>query len=416
MITKLRSTGFWAKGNYFELTLLLILGVVLFFNNQGDDNGYVISGKINGQNNKRIFLSVSISPWKILKDSTTIIDSKFTFKGQLAEPAPASLRVDGSYNGLDLFLDNSTVTIDATNSDLNTATITGSKENDLYTSFNKTTKPYLVTEDDVNLYSKYETAKDVNNLKKMQALFDDKETKRIAAVKQFAAQNPDAKVSAYLMIVYLSELPYQQLMDAYQQLSSRIKDSGYGKYLQKILVKSEKTAVGRNAEDFVQNDVNGNPVHLSSFRGKYVLLDFWASWCEPCRLENPYLVSAYKKYNSKGFDILSVALEQPDRKENWTKAISDDGLRWTNVSDFKYLKNDVAVQYGISNIPANLLLDREGRIIAKNLSTEKLEKKLEGLFNETKLTYFHYLVKFTFSNCIGRLSAKNTCFKTYNCL
>jgi len=384
MITKPKSPSFWAKGNYFEFTLLLILGFVLFLNNQHDNNGYIISGKINGQNNKHVFLSVNISPGRIQKDSTTIIDSKFIFKGELAEPAPASIKIEGSNNELNLFLDNSNITIDATNSGLDRATISGSKENDLYASFNKTVKPYLVTEDDVNQYSKYETAKDNDKLKKMQALFDDKETKRTAVVKQFVAQNPDAKASAYLTIVYLSELPYQQLMDAYQQLSVRVKESAYGKYLQKLLVRSAKTAVGRNAEDFVQNDASGNPVHLSSFRGKYLLIDFWASWCEPCRLENPYLVSAYKKYNSKGFDILSVALEQPDGKENWTKAISNDGLSWTNVSDFKYFNNDVAVQYGISNIPANLLLDKEGKIIAKNLSTEELEKKLEGLFNEAK--------------------------------
>ena len=135
--------------------------------------------------------------------------------------------------------------------------------------------------------------------------------------------------------------------------------------------------------DFTQADTSGNPVSLSSFRGKYVLVDFWASWCGPCRRENPNVVSEFNKYKDKGFTVLGVSLERPNAKDKWMNAIHDDNLTWTHVSDFKYFENEVAVQYGIQAIPQNLLLDPQGKIIARNLRGEKLQKKLAEIFEGT---------------------------------
>jgi len=128
--------------------------------------------------------------------------------------------------------------------------------------------------------------------------------------------------------------------------------------------------------DFTQNDTLGKPVTLSSLRGKYLLVDFWASWCGPCRAENPNVVKAFNKYKEKGFHIIGVSLDNPGQMEKWMKAIHDDGLIWTQVSDLKGWKNEVAIQYGIQAIPQNFLLDPEGKIIAKNLRGEELDSKL----------------------------------------
>ena len=139
-------------------------------------------------------------------------------------------------------------------------------------------------------------------------------------------------------------------------------------------------ALGAIAPDFTQDDVNGTPVSLSSFKGKYVLIDFWASWCGPCRAENPNVVKAYNKFKSKNFTIIGVSLDKPEGKADWLAAIKNDGLAWTQVSDLKFWSNEVALQYAVQSIPHNFLLDPTGKIIAKDLRGNDLDKKLTEIF------------------------------------
>lgn len=132
--------------------------------------------------------------------------------------------------------------------------------------------------------------------------------------------------------------------------------------------------VGSEAPDFTQNSPEGKPISLSSLRGKVVLIDFWASWCRPCRMENPNVLRVYNKYHNKGFEILGVSLDKT--KEAWTGAIKQDGLPWKHVSDLQFWNNAVAQQYGVSAIPYTVLVDREGKVLAKNLRGPALEEKL----------------------------------------
>jgi peroxiredoxin len=136
------------------------------------------------------------------------------------------------------------------------------------------------------------------------------------------------------------------------------------------------------APDFTQNDVNGVPVKLSSFRGKYVLLDFWASWCGPCREENPNVVKAYNKFKDKNFTILSVSLDKPEGRNSWLAAIKNDGLSWTQVSDLKFWSNEAATLYSITSIPSNFLIDPTGKIIGKDLRGSDLEHTLEQVLGK----------------------------------
>lgn len=131
--------------------------------------------------------------------------------------------------------------------------------------------------------------------------------------------------------------------------------------------------------DFTQNDINGKAVKLSDFKGKYVLLDFWASWCGPCRAENPNVLKAYNQYKDKNFTILGVSLDE--KGDAWQKAIKDDALPWMQVSDLKGWQNEASSKYGISGIPANFLINPEGIIIAKDLRGEDLETKLAEVLN-----------------------------------
>ncbi len=135
--------------------------------------------------------------------------------------------------------------------------------------------------------------------------------------------------------------------------------------------------VGREAPEIVLPDVNGNDVKLSSFRGKYVLVDFWASWCSPCRHENPNVVKAYNQFKNKNFAILGVSLDKPGEKDKWLKAIKDDKLAWTQVSDLKYWDSEVVSLYNIEGIPYNVLVDPKGKVIAESLRGDALEAKLQ---------------------------------------
>jgi peroxiredoxin len=167
------------------------------------------------------------------------------------------------------------------------------------------------------------------------------------------------------------------LEQRYARLSAPAKESLYGKMVGSTIDDARIGAIGTPALDFTQNDPDGKAVSLSSFKGKYVLVDFWASWCKPCRMENPNVVEAYRKFNEKNFTVLGVSLDRS--REPWLQAIKDDRLEWTHVSDLKFWSNAVAQQYRISSIPQNLLIDPKGVIIAKNLRGAELQQRLASL-------------------------------------
>ncbi|WEK33591.1 MAG: TlpA disulfide reductase family protein [Candidatus Pseudobacter hemicellulosilyticus] len=165
----------------------------------------------------------------------------------------------------------------------------------------------------------------------------------------------------------------------YSGLSDELQQTKTGKDIAGRLANAGKLSVGKKAIDFTMNDTLGRPVSLSSFKGKYVLLDFWASWCHPCRLENPHVVKAYAQYKDRNFTVLSVSLDQPGKHQAWVDAIHKDGLNWTHVSDLKYWNNAAVKLYGVNSVPMNYLINPEGVIVGVYLRGEELLKKLEEL-------------------------------------
>jgi peroxiredoxin len=201
---------------------------------------------------------------------------------------------------------------------------------------------------------------------------------RAAMVEQYAAAHPASYVAVEEVLEYFSYNPNADtLQHIYDGLAPEIQSSYMGKELKQILDAALITGIGRTAPEFTQADTKGKPVALSSYKGQYVLIDFWASWCGPCRLENPNVVKIYRKFRSKGFTVLGVSLD--DKKDKWLAAIRQDDLPWTQVSDLKGWKNEAAVEYGVEGIPMNFLLDKDGKIVAKGLRGAELQKQLTAL-------------------------------------
>ncbi len=228
------------------------------------------------------------------------------------------------------------------------------------------------------MYPDYMAAQRAQNMEAMQAI----EAKLISIQGEmkekalaFSKANRNSVLAPYLGLMYLNEPGNEMAMrNLYDSLTPGIQQTFFGKKLSELVTAAASTAIGAAAPDFKMNDVNGKPVSLSSFKGQYVLVDFWASWCGPCRQENPNVVKAYNAYKDKGFTILGVSLDK--EKEAWVKAIADDKLSWSHVSDLQYWDNAAARLYKVQSIPANFLLDKEGKIIAKNLRGEDLEAEL----------------------------------------
>ena len=319
--------------------VMMVMALFLLASCQETPKGYVINGVVENMPDGKIYLKSFRNKMFFDVDTAEIKDGKFTFKGEVDQPLLYGLATEDMNYPVQLFVENTIMDVTIGN-DGETIIVQNSPVNVIFQE---------------NQSKVFENGFDIDSL---------------------ISKYPDSPAAAFYLYRYFTyQLPLDQLKTTRSKISPALANCPYVKDLDGIIGQLENVQIGKTAPEFSLPDTAGVAVSLSDFRGKYILLDFWASWCPPCRAEMPNLVKAYKDYKDKGFDIIGISLDS--KADAWAKGVKDLNITWTQLSDLKGWQNSGAALYGVNSIPHTVLVDKDGTIIAKNLHGQELEDKIK---------------------------------------
>jgi len=366
---------------------ILFVAVALLLAGCQEDKGYSLSGNVSGlEDGKKVYIAEYDAKTNSTKavDTTTIQKGKFEVDMEDQDlPKLSFLRFEGVNGNVIFISENEKINFDVNKDSLRNTKISGGKEN-------KALSEYLNHLNELN-------RKMVNMQQDMRAAMTSRDTAKLSSLRQTQTElrdndenlkkelfnrNKDSYLSVMLLtdMLKMRSLSSAEVRKMYAEVSDRIKKTPMAQNLQETLEKSKAAEIGSKAPDFSGPTPEGEQLALNNNLGKVTIVDFWAAWCKPCRIENPNLVNTYNKYKGQGLNIISVSLDRPGQKDKWIKAIEEDNLeQWNHVSNLQFWNDPIAKKYRISAIPATFILDENGVIVAKNLRGDELSTKIGEL-------------------------------------
>lgn len=360
-----------------KLLYFLAAGLILA-SCSGNKEQFTLRGEIKGVDTGMVFLQkFNADSWQKI-DSVKLEKGSFAFKGQIGSPEMWFVAMPARQVFVPVFMEPAKIKVEIYADSMDKSVITGSATHDTYQQFMKINGE--INKKMETVYQEWKEAKKAQDsaaMKRTDSISNTLDQELKKALVDFAKAHSASVVAPYIVMRNSWQFELPDLEGIVATFDTTLNKSVYTQALKERIAVLQKVAIGQPAPDFSMSDSTGQPVALSSLKGRIVLVDFWASWCGPCRAENPNVVKAYQAYHSKGFDILGCSFDQ--NREKWLKAVKDDQLNWTQVSDLKGWANAAGKIYGINSIPANVLLGKDQVIIARNLRGEALTAKLAEL-------------------------------------
>lgn len=335
--------------------------------------GFTIEGKLDGfPDGTEILMYKNGENVEMAK--TKLLNTKFTIKGTVKEPVLCFLII-GDQKPVEVYVENAVITIKGNKVQPPVYKIEGSASHSDFDGFVKIFLP--LAKQMSTLAAALNTTPPGAEREKLLVTYKSSQETLQTALDKFVKDKPKSVVTPFVLnVTYNFNEDILMLEKRFLSLDEKIRNSDAGITLRDFIKENKIGAVGTEALDFSQPDTTGTPISLSSFRGKYVLVDFWASWCGPCRAENPNVVENFKQFSPKNFTVLGVSLDRPGQKDRWMNAIHEDSLTWTHISDLQFWNNSAAVLYNVKGIPQNFLVDPSGKIVGKNLRGPALQARL----------------------------------------
>lgn len=368
-----------------KIVFILTTALLAIACNEVAENEYNLSGSANGiENGKKVFIEVQSETGVTVLDTGVVENGKFELKGQITEKDLGFIRIENENFSVPFILENGKINVTIAVDSMQNNKIGGTPNNNKFQEFNEKT---LVV---VKKRNKFE----VNNMARMDAAKKSRDTATVQMImkeynsfqdemnvisKKFMKDNPDAYLSVLLLENFLMRqyLTTEEIKSYYDGLSDNLKKSKSGIKIQEVLTSLTTVVVGKPAPDFSAPSPDGKTISLKQSLGKVTIIDFWASWCGPCRAENPNVVALYNEFHPLGLNIIGVSLDKDATK--WKEAIAKDGLTWPHVSNLKFWEDPIAKQYNVQSIPATFILDAKGNIVAKDLRGDALRAKVKEL-------------------------------------